>query len=107
MGEGKGVDTRVIMKEHQLHTIEAKRPPSPFGGAGGLSGERPPLDATDAQLDSYAEWQYQRTIDLFRAVTAVIRPRRRRRFYYYERANCTEAYASDHPSQAHLARLPK
>ncbi len=66
--------------------------PSPFGGAGGLSGERPPLGImTDAEIEQYAEDCYNRSMKVFEAVMAAYRKPRRRRIYDYTRANCEEA----------------
>ena len=67
--------------------------PSPFGGAGGLSGERPPLEEmTDGELDIYAEVMYARGMLHFEAVLAVApRPVRRRRPSDYKAKNCEEA----------------
>jgi len=66
--------------------------PSPFGGAGGLSGERPPLDASDVEFDRYAEVCYRRSLSYFVAELAACRkPRRRRRKNEYSKRNCEEA----------------
>ena len=65
--------------------------PSSFGGAGGLSDERPPLGASDAELDDYCERLYNVGISHFVAMTAANRkPRRRRRFSEYTKRNCEE-----------------
>jgi len=71
-------------------------PPSPFGGAGGLSGERPPLEnLTDMEIDILAESEYNRRMGLFEAaVAADRRPPRRRGFSDYTTKNCEEAYHS-------------
>jgi len=69
--------------------------PSPFGGAGGLFGERPPLTASDAELDSYCEELYARSLDHFRALVAAYRrPRRKRGMRDYTTKNCEEARGS-------------
>ena len=66
--------------------------PSPFGGAGGLSGERPPLDASDEELDAYAEWWFRRSVAQFASILAgAPRPRKKRRMYDYTAKNCEEA----------------
>ena len=69
-------------------------PPSPFGGPGGLSGERPPVqEMSDAELDEWAVVSYNRSMALFEAMVAVARrPRRRRKFRDYQAKNCEEAY---------------
>ena len=75
-------------------TAAIKTLPSPFGGAGGLSGERPPLDVwTEEELDLYAEAMYARSMDVFNAYVATYRvaKRRRRNPHDYTRKNCEEA----------------
>ena len=67
--------------------------PSPFGGAGGLSGERPPLDASDAQLDAYCERLYNARMIWFELSAALNRkPRRKKRFRDYTKRNAEECY---------------
>ena len=70
--------------------------PSPFGGAGGLSGERPPLNAmSDEELDVYAEVMYNRSLEHYEAVLAPHRKMvKRRRFRDYTQRNCEEAWGS-------------
>ncbi len=67
--------------------------PSSFGGAGGLSDERPPLDVwTEAELDAYAEMCYSRSMRVFDAYVATYRvAKRRRRRNGYKTKNCEEA----------------
>ena len=66
--------------------------PSPFGGAGGLSGERPPLGATDAEYDAYAEVLYHRRMADFELADSLrVRPRKQRRaFSAFTTKNCEE-----------------
>ncbi len=84
----------------------SKTPPPSFGGAGGLWEQRPPLEQmSDADIDAYAEWCYNRSLENFIAGQAAIRrPRRMRRMYEYSAKNCEEAYASD-AAKVHLARV--
>ena len=73
---------------------DTQDPPSSFGGAGGLSDERPPLDASDGELDCYCERLYNRSLDIFIAMMASNRkPTRRRRLSDYTKRNCEEASA--------------
>ena len=66
-------------------------PPSPFGGPGGLFGERPPVDASDEELDAWVEKNYIRRMATF--VDLVRDPKmRRRRLHDYTAKNCEEAY---------------
>ncbi len=77
--------------------------PSPFGGPGGLFGERPPAedvqDLTDLDMDKLAEVWYNRSLAHFEAVSAVgRRPRAKRRFHDYTAKNCEEAFGNSvHP----------
>jgi len=69
--------------------------PPPFGGPGGLFGERPPVDATDEELDIWCEKSYNESMRVFEAVSAATRRHRRRRvFHDYTIKNCEEAYGS-------------
>ena len=72
-----------------------KKRPSPFGGAGGLSGERPPLDATDAELDRYAEALYAGRMAQFELYVATARKTlSRRSFRDYTHKNCEESWGA-------------
>jgi len=67
--------------------------PSPFGGPGGLSGERPPVEMSDSELDARAERQYAERQAHFEALASfTIRKKRRRYLHEYTAKNCEEAY---------------
>ena len=101
MGDGKeGVDKCGMLAGHEPTAAvmsEIRPPPSPFGGPGGLPGERPPADATDAELDAYAEWWFNRSLEHFEANTARVRAgtRKRRKLSDYTAKNCEEAYGGN------------
>ncbi len=64
-----------------------------FGGAGGLSHERPPLTASDEELDAYCERLYNEGMAYFEAeLAAMKRPRKRRAFSDYTAKNCEESF---------------
>ena len=74
----------------------ASNVPSPFGGAGGLFGERPPLGASDEEFDKYAEYCYNKKMAHFEALVAFARKPKRRRFHDYTRKNCEESRGNRH-----------
>ena len=95
MDDSRGVDMPDTLEWHEPHGLRegTNPPPSPFGGAGGTSGEVPPLEASDEEIDLLAEGEYARRMSMFQAMLAAARrPPVRRYFSDYTTKNCEEAY---------------
>jgi len=90
----RGLTNRGTLDGHEPTggSAEFNPAPSPFGGPGGLSGERPPVDEmSDEEMDDWAEECYNRSIEDFELATSLRKPRRKRRPYDYITKNCEEA----------------
>ena len=93
---GRSFRDRLALARATVRKASASDGPSPSGGAGGVSGETPPLTflemLSDTELDRYVEEADAVRMRLFEAGVAAIRkPKVRRMFRDYTIKNCEEA----------------